>query len=210
MSLAQDLLQVRASLEAQLTTPVLAALERSRESRRDADGVGRALDVGERAPDFELRTSAGDRLRSADLLARGPLVLAFSRGAWCPYCATELQYLEMHAPEARALGAEVLAVSPDPSRDAAAVAQALQLGFPVGSDADNEVARRFGLPVEQDDPLRRALTGAGRGDARAPRELPTPALYVLDRGGVVRFAYVSDASHLRAEPGEWLRALRRI
>ena len=51
----------------------------------------RILPVGATAPEFALKDSNGRAVRSADLLATGPLVIKFFRGRWCPYCMTELE-----------------------------------------------------------------------------------------------------------------------
>src|ERR1035438_9485524 len=51
----------------------------------------RILPVGSLAPEFSLNDARGRMVRSADMLALGPLVVKFFRGRWCPYCVTELE-----------------------------------------------------------------------------------------------------------------------
>lgn len=209
MSLARDLRQVRASLEAQLSAGVLAAVENALEELCAAGGEARALDLGERAPEFELATPAGGVLRSVDRLAEGPLVLCFIRGAWCPFSATELHYLEQYAPQVRELGASIVALSPESPDRCASLEGALRLSFPLLQDAGNRVARGFGLEIEFDDPLRAVLRAESLADG-GRRELPVPGLFVLDGRGTVRFAYSRTDYHLRAEPEAWMRVLRKI
>ena len=49
----------------------------------EAETIGRALDVGARAPDFELRDVTHDRtVRLGEALAQGPAVVSFYRGEW--------------------------------------------------------------------------------------------------------------------------------
>ena len=50
----------------------------------------RILPAGGIAPEFALKDSNGRIVRSADLLALGPLIINFFRGRWCPYCMAEL------------------------------------------------------------------------------------------------------------------------
>jgi AhpC/TSA family protein len=50
-----------------------------------------ALAVGDRAADFELPNAQGHRVHLADQLDRGPIVLTFYRGAWCPFCNLQLR-----------------------------------------------------------------------------------------------------------------------
>ena len=44
-----------------------------------------ALQVGDHAPDLVLPDATGRAVRLSDLWAKGPLVLIFYRGGWCPY-----------------------------------------------------------------------------------------------------------------------------
>jgi hypothetical protein len=46
-----------------------------------------ALKEGDKFPDFQLASADGRFVRRADILARGPAVISFYRGAWCPYCS---------------------------------------------------------------------------------------------------------------------------
>ena len=64
----------------------------------------RALKAGDRAPQFALPDADGRLHRSEELLARGPLVLSFYRGVWCPYCNLDLQALQEALPQIEALG----------------------------------------------------------------------------------------------------------
>lgn len=209
MSLARDLRQVRASLEAQLSAGVLAAVESALRELCAAGGEAHALDVGERAPDFELALPSGERLRSSERLAEGPLVLCFIRGGWCPFSATELQYLEQYAPQVREAGASILALSPESPERCTALVDALGLGFPVLQDRGSDIARGFRLEIEFDDPLRAVLRAENLAEG-GRRQLPVPGLFVLDGRGIVRFAYSRTDYHLRAEPEAWMRALRKI
>ena len=69
----------------------LAVGERAVADLFDSGIEDRILPVGAIAPEFELKDTAGRLVRSADLLALGPLVVKFFRGRWCPYCVTELE-----------------------------------------------------------------------------------------------------------------------
>src|SRR6185436_6073277 len=52
-----------------------------------------ALKAGDKLPDFMLASAEGHFVRSQELLAKGPVVLSFYRGRWCPYCSAELDAL---------------------------------------------------------------------------------------------------------------------
>ncbi|MFX8922221.1 redoxin domain-containing protein, partial [Acinetobacter baumannii] len=57
-----------------------------------------SLRPGATLPDFLLPNAEGRLVSSAELLARGPLVLSFFRGDWCPYCNLALAALERALP----------------------------------------------------------------------------------------------------------------
>src|SRR5437867_12240453 len=57
----------------------------------------RAVEVGGKAPDFVLPDVDGNTVSSAELLRKGPLVITFYRGFWCPFCNADLQAVETAA-----------------------------------------------------------------------------------------------------------------
>ena len=95
--------------------PAEASLEirfAEHQARRAQMSFPHALGPRERAPDFELPNADGRRIRLSDQLERGPVVLTFYRGTWCPFCNLQLRGLQNALPEIEALAASLLAVSP--------------------------------------------------------------------------------------------------
>src|SRR5271170_591926 len=101
----------------------------------------RALKAGARAPEFALPDAHGALIRSDELLAHGPLVLTFYRGVWCPYCNLDLQAIEAAAGEIRALGASLVAISPQTAPNRRKSERENALSFPILSDHGNAVAK---------------------------------------------------------------------
>jgi peroxiredoxin len=93
-----------------------------------------ALAVGDRAADFELPNARGRRVRLADRLERGPVVLTFYRGAWCPFCNLQLRRLQQALPAIEALRASLLAISPQLPDGLRAIVDKNGLTFEVLSD----------------------------------------------------------------------------
>ena len=179
-----------------------------------ADG---ALAVGDQAPSFTLPDQAGDPVSLDRLNAQGPVVLTFYRGAWCPYCNTQLQDYARRYDAIRAAGATLLAVSPQGAAGTAATADSLggsALPFPVLSDVNNEVSQRYGLVFEVDAETQARYLAVGIDLERANEsdrwQLPVPATYVIDRGGTVRAAFVEADYTQRASLDEIVDALRQI
>ncbi len=171
-----------------------------------------ALKAGDKLPDFSLSDPYGNTVSSTDLLARGPLVISFYRGVWCPYCNMELQALEDSLPKFRELGASLVAISPQNPVNSRKSVRQNNLTFPILSDPHNEVAAAFGLRFEMQDylvDLYKSLKNdlpAFNGDPSW--SLPMPARYVVRQDGVILYAEVNPDYTRRPEPEDMLPALR--
>jgi peroxiredoxin Q/BCP len=128
--------------------------------------------VGDRAPDFDLPAADGSRLRLADLLDRGPLVLYFYPADNTPGCTAEAcSFRDAYAAFTDA-GAQVLGVSSDSAASHAGFAQKHRLPFPLASDPGGAARKAYGVP-------------------RALGLLPGRVTYVIDRTGIVRSVFNS-------------------
>ena len=99
-------------------------------------------------PDFELSDATGNTVNFKDLLAEGPVVLTFYRGGWCPYCNIQLRAYQENLDQFQALGANLVAISPEKPDNSLETAEKNELEFTVLSDVGNEVADKFGLRYE--------------------------------------------------------------
>jgi peroxiredoxin len=174
--------------------------------------AGRTLKAGDKAPVFTLADPDGRPVSSAELLARGPLVISFYRGVWCPYCNLELQALQATLPQFRELGASLVAISPQAAANSRKSQRENGLDFPILSDTKNEVAAAFGLRFALPDyliELYKTLKNdlpAFNGDPGWT--LPMPARYVIARDGTIVYAEVNPDYTLRPEPESMLPVLR--
>lgn len=82
MSLQAQLDAVLARARATRPPEWQAIIDRTIEDLRGSGIVERSLKTGQRAPEFALPNATGHVVRSADLLARGHLVVSFYRGGW--------------------------------------------------------------------------------------------------------------------------------
>ena len=111
-----------------------------------ASGIlDQTLKVGDTIPDFALPNATGQTVNIRDLLAQGPVVIAFYRGGWCPYCNLELKALQNALASIQETGATLVAISPETPDNSLTTQEKNALTFPVLSDVDNQVARQFGL-----------------------------------------------------------------
>ncbi len=179
--------------------------------------ANRALGVGDRAPDFALPDAMGQTVRLETLLVDGPVVLTFYRGAWCPYCNTQLRDYQEALAQFEAAGARLVAVSPQSPDSSVSMAERNDLAYSVLSDAGGRVSSAYGLLFRVDDQTRARYQAVGvdleRYHGAAPGTdaawaLPVPATYVIDRSGTIRAAFVEADYTQRASPRQVLDALR--
>ncbi|WP_373507697.1 peroxiredoxin-like family protein [Thiocapsa sp.] len=173
------------------------------------------LAVGQEAPDFTLRNAFGEPVRLHDLLAEGPVVLTFYRGAWCPYCNLQLHGLQQALPAIERQGAALVAVTPQqPDRSRAQVEED---GYPfeILSDVDDSVMQAYNLafevPADLSEIYQKVLSldlADYNGDGRYV--LPVPATFVIDRAGIIRAAFADVDYRRRVEPADILAALEAL
>ena len=182
----------------------------------------RILPVGALAPDFALNDANGRLVRSEDMLALGPLVVKFFRGRWCPYCVTELErWRDLHG-ELRAMGAFLVAISPQTPRQNDFTLQQHGLPFPILSDAGAALAERFGIAYTVPEEHRRYYEGilvnipfvnSGGTYANASEEswrLPLPAVFVVRQDGTIAFSEGYADFRVRPEPSDAMDALAAL
>lgn len=173
--------------------------------------ASRALGVGMRAPAFALPSATGDEVALTALLAEGPVVLTFYRGAWCPYCNLALRALQQHNEAIRSRGARLAAVSPQVPDESLSLIEKHDLDFDVLSDIGSETAQQYGIAFDLSAEMAALYEQRGvdlqRVNGGHARTLPLPATYVIDSHGIIRWAFVVSDHTLRAEPADILTAL---
>lgn len=154
--------------------------------------------VGDIAPEFTLADLGGTPRRLSSYTAEGRVVLVVLRGFpgyQCPLCNRQVGDLVKNAEGFSRAGVRVVMVYPGP-RD---VAQSKANEFV----SDKNLPQHFTLLVDPDYAM------VGRYGLRwdAPKETAYPATYILQKGGKVSFAKVSDSHGGRAAATEILAAL---
>jgi peroxiredoxin len=210
-SLNEEIQQMLAGLK--LPQEVRAVLVQGIEKLR-ADGVGQGLAVGQKAPDFKLANQAKREVKLAEVLAKGPAVLKFIRGEWCPICNTEVAALKRIAPQLQELDTTLLIVNPQKPDKSLALEGKHALGFDILSDEKQEVIRKFHLqftvPLPVQEVYKTISLNLPEHTADGSWNLPVPATFVLDPKGMIRARHVDVNYMQRMEPAEILKALRSL
>src|SRR5271154_3341835 len=207
MSLQDKLDAFKADFEGKKAPPHVVAIMHKATADLIATGqADRAPKAGATAPKFELPDAHGKMVGSAGLLGKGPLVVTFYRGVWCPYCNMDLQAIEAAAAEIRALGASLVAISPQTAPNRRKSERENALSFPILSDHGNAIANEFGLRFRLPDELIALYKGFGNdlavGNGEPSWTLPMPARYIIDSNGVIAYAEVNADYTKRPDPSE--------
>ncbi|GBO55669.1 AhpC/Tsa family protein, selenocysteine-containing [Pseudanabaena sp. lw0831] len=169
------------------------------------------LQIGDLAPDFELPNALGKNIRLSDRLQQGAVILTFYRGGWCPYCNLELRAYQRILPQIQAVGASLIAISPQTPDASLSTAEKNQLDFDVLSDRESKVAQAykiaFQLPVE----LKRIYSQFGHAlphiNDTEDWQLPIPATFAIAPNGEILLAHIDTDYRKRLEPSEALTAI---
>ena len=211
MSLKAQIDAFNVQKKANLPADVLALMNTTNEELIAQHIRNNALQVGDKIENFILPNHLGKNIELADLLDKGPVVVSFYRGAWCPYCNLELKALNDFLPQFKTKSAQLVAISPQLPDQTLTTAQKNELEFDVLSDVGNKVAQQFGLLFTLDKRIQELYTGFGidfehtYGDKTY--QLPLPATYVINQEGVITYAFLNEDYTLRAEPSDVMAAL---
>ena len=214
MSLTQDLAQFAAKMQDQMPADAKAVMTKAGNEIAQLGIEDQSLKVGDAIPAVTLPNALGKSVAVQDLLKAGPVVIAFYRGGWCPYCNMELRALQQVLPAIKAQGAQLVAIAPETPDNSLSTQEKNDLAFEVLSDVGNQVAREFGLVFTLPEYLRPLYQSFGidleayNGDSSF--ELPVPATYVVDATGTIVHAFVNVDYTQRDDPDNIVAALQQL
>ena len=192
MKLGQRLQQYRDDARQKYGAQAFEVYDRFIAHLRDSGLANRCLKPGDAMPDFALPNAEGRVVSSHELLARGPLVISFFRGDWCPYCSMELQALSEILPDINLASATLVAITPDAAGNPLRTKRRFGIEYEILSDVDNGLGMQFGVVFLVPDNLRAEYERNGidlpRRHGSSAVFLPIPATYVVDGSGIIRHA----------------------
>ena len=190
------------------------ALHRSVAELIASGASDRALKAGDVAPEFILPDPDGNPVSSKMLLAKGPLVVTFYRGAWCPFCNFDLSALEVARAEIESRGATLVAISQQTAPNSRKSQRQNGLGFPILGDHGGAIAAQFGVRWTLPDYLREVQKTLGADLTQFNGEdswtLPMPARYVIAQDGTIAYAEVNADYTRRPEPSAIFPVLEQL
>jgi peroxiredoxin len=176
--------------------------------------LSQILDAGAAFPDFVLPSAEGRLVALADHLARGPVVLCFFRGEWCPFCKLTLDALTAALPQIEAAGASLLALTPETGGLALKMKTKHNARFEVLADVDFGVGLAAGVVFKIPKLYRARLDASGlsfpQRHGNAAWCLPVPATFIIAPDVRIAWRFVDvDFTH-RAEPADIIAAIGQV
>ncbi len=213
-SLKNQIAQLQQRMFSEMPAATLKVLQRATVGLQET-GIERMVPgAGDRFPQFTLPNAVGGSVSSEELLKRGPLVVTFYRGGWCPYCNLELKAYQTVLPEIHKLGAELVAISPQLPDESLITVQKLELDFEVLSDTGNSLAGHlhlaFSLPAAVKDRYLSFGCDLERINGDMSWRLPMPATFVLGSDGLIKLSFARADHGVRQEPEEVLTLLAAL
>lgn len=175
----------------------------------------KVLKEGEQCPDFSFESQEGEKIHFEDMYGKGPVVLIFYRGIWCPYCNMELVYLNEYISEIEELGASIIGFSPQIKEYNAKIMERSQLKFNLYSDPKSSIATQFGLTYPLSKNLKSLYKEALNIDlelynADSEWVLPMPAQLLIDSKGMIRYITFSEDYTQRTDFNNLLKILKDL
>lgn len=172
-----------------------------------------ALAIGETAIDFILPNQQGKSISLHDLLSNGPVIITFYRGSWCPYCNLQLRALQARLTDIHALGAQLVAISPQVPDESLTKDEISAMAFDVLSDQNADVAAKYGVAWQVPEFLLEHMRVDRQLDLDVINNgnssiLPIPATFVIGRDGIIKWRYVDVDYRTRSEPDDIIEALK--
>jgi peroxiredoxin len=163
-------------------------------------------------PPFVLPDQDG-RLVSLDSVLRGgPVAVSFNRGHWCPYCRVNTQALAEIQNDARAAGAQIVAITPERRRFTATLRNEAGADFPILTDMDNGYALSLNLAIWVGQEMETLMAATGRDvpayQGNPAWMLPIPATFVVGTDGIIVARHVDPDYRRRMDIDQVLAALR--
>ena len=192
---------------------VSADFDRGISEVRSSGILAKAINVGDYAPEFTLPNVIGENVSLYNALERGPVVLVWYRGGWCPYCNLQLQQIQANLEDIEAAGGQVIAISPELPDKSLSTKEKNELEFEVLSDVNNRVADLYRLaytvPDYVVDHYDMSVT-LNRHNGNDSKRLPLSVTYVINRDGVVEYAFLDADYKNRATPEDIITELKEI
>jgi len=175
---------------------------------------GTGVPVGQKVPDGRVLDLEGKPVTLSSLYAKGPILLVFYRGGWCPYCNFQIRELTTAFAEFHKRGVNLVAVSVEKPDEEARLKATYSIPFPILSDSDLALIEAFKVvnrvEGQQLEMLGKYGVDLESASGKKHHVIAIPALFLIDRSGVVRWAHSDPTITVRPTSAQILAAIDAV
>lgn len=170
------------------------------------------LFMNSKAQDFKLKDQNGNEVNTKELRKKGPLVVMFYRGYWCPYCNRELKRFQDSLQYITDKGAQLIAITPESAEGVAKTVEKTSASFPIVTDVDMKLAKAYKVNFDVDDKTVNRYKMANidllaNNLQKDKAQLPVPAIYIINKEGSVVYRFFEEDYRKRPSVKEILNNL---
>jgi len=195
-----------------MTDKALKLIQEAIQEIVDSGILENSVKIGDKAPLFDYINFRGKRTYSKNLLRKGPLVISFFRGTWCPFCNLELLHLKGINQKVQYLGGKIISISSQMDEANDKLKEKNKLPFEVVSDTKGIIAKKFQVLYKIPTKYKRALSmlDINLNDYQKINELPISATIIISKEKRVVYTYINIDYTERAEPGTIVKVLTNL
>jgi peroxiredoxin len=161
----------------------------------DAQEKPEGLFINSKAPDFKAKDQNGNEIVLRDLRKKGPVVLLFYRGYWCPYCTKELQKLEDSLSLIKEKGAQIIAVTPEKQEGISKTLEKIKASYSIITDEEMKIMKAYDVAYQVDAKtvsrykMANIDLAANNGQKPDAVYLPITAVYIISKDGEIKYRF---------------------
>jgi peroxiredoxin len=170
--------------------------------------IPRGLKVGDKAIDFTGYDQTGKQVQLNKLLEKGPVVLFFYRGKWCPVCSRYLNNYQDSLNIISDQGVSFVAITPESIENVEQTVKMHNLSFTVIYDCQEKIMKDFDVMFNvtkayQDKIFTSLSTDIAKNNGREAARLPVPATFIINREGIIVAVYF-DCNYQNRASVKWI------
>jgi len=214
MTLAENINEYKNGFKEKVPKNIQELMQQATQNIADSGLTLKAPKKDDKLSEFSLPNHQGNDVSLSSLLEKGPVVITFYRGGWCPYCNFELRAYQDSLTEIKALGATLVAITPELPDASLSTTEKNELTFEVLTDVNAAYAKTLGLVFSLPEALRPIYLSFGievekhNGDGQF--DLPLAATFVVAQDGTIASAFVEADYTLRQEPNDVIEVLKSL
>lgn len=214
MALAAELTSFYDNVLRSAPPPVAEAFQSTAKDHEAEFKPEAAVKIGDSLPEFIGLDEGGKIVTKEELLAKGPVLMVFHRGGWCPLCNIEMRALQQSVQQFRGQGVALVMVSPDPPQESLARKENMKLDFLMLSDPNNELASKLGIVARLPETLRPAISSMNSrfSEPKQSLKVPLSSSLLIDSRGIIRQVSINPRYPNRLEPAtalDWIKQMNK-